>query len=245
MSEEGGNGGELDFAAWTEAQNVAKRDMADNAHSGASATSVTGRDTPGRSTQEKKSQRFGGELVRGGTPRKHRSHSHGLKVAAMLGSVAAQRDAIEREWQEMAVGQIKPTDPGSALLEGVSWCAAFVRWLRMKLADLDVDEVLWGQTKEIVRTGGKNPGVDQVWEARAHALLVLIADWTDRLARISAQAIRAGVEVRRLELHERLGVTVAEILVETLGDLDLDPAVEQRARAMLARRMLRLSGGVA
>jgi NADH dehydrogenase FAD-containing subunit len=57
----------------------------------------------------------------------------------------------------------------------------------------------------------------------------LLGQWHDRLVRICAEAIRAGIEERRVRIAEQQGALVADVIRKILERLELTP--EQAAKA--------------
>jgi len=143
------------------------------------------------------------------------------------------------------------TTPTEALLDTVRWTAGYVAWLREKVAEAQADDdLIWGATREVddavvVGTGEfaeLEHVTKQTREAGANAWLSLLGEWSDRLVKVCAEAIKAGIEERRVRLAEQQGQLVAEVIRKILGDLDL--SVEQQARAgnVIPLRLRELAG---
>jgi hypothetical protein len=143
------------------------------------------------------------------------------------------------------MGEVMPADPGEVLLDAVSWTAAMVRWLRRQLAEIGIDEIGFGVTKVVDKTSTLTPGIDETRQAKQHVMLQMLREWTDQLGRLCALAIKAGVELRRVELAERVGALLADVLERTLADLDLPADTFAAARLSLGRQLRQVSSELA
>jgi hypothetical protein len=151
---------------------------------------------------------------------------HGAGTAA---SKAASQQIAAKAKAEQAMrrfGGPIDTTPSEALLDTVKWTAGYVGWLREKVASVSSDErLVWNQTRR--KLGGHDTGTTH--EAKPNPWLTLLGEWSDRLVKVCAAAISAGIEERRVRLAEQQGALVADVIRKILGDLDLTP--EQAARA--------------
>lgn len=144
--------------------------------------------------------------------------SSGATVCRFHGGASPQvrRKAAERLADEAAVkamrrfGEPIDTSPTEALLDTVRWTAGYVAWLREKVGGAADDDAL---------AVGTDPSV---W-------VRLLGDWSDKLVRVCAEAIRANIDERRVRLAEAQGALVADVIRTILGRLDLSP--EQTATA--------------
>jgi hypothetical protein len=162
---------------------------------------------------------------------------HGAK-AEQAKAAGKQRDAERKASQIMRrFGGPIDTTPSEALLDTVKWTAGYVAWLRDKVAAVTSDEkLIWGQTR---RTTGERASVTH--EATTNAWLALLGEWSDRLVRVCAEAIRAGIEERRVRLAEAQGALVADVIRKILGDLDLTPAQAAKAGEVVPMRLRSLA----
>lgn len=151
---------------------------------------------------------------------------HGQHVCRYHGGAAPQNLAAgaRAHGEEQAAKAMRrfggpiDTTPTEALLDAVRWTAGYVAWLRDKVAEIDADrKLVWGVTKK--KSGGDDRGVTR--EAGANAWLVLLGTWHDKLVRVCAEAIRAGIEERRVRLAEQQGALVADVIKRILDDLGL------------------------
>jgi hypothetical protein len=142
-------------------------------------------------------------------------------------------------------------DPAMMVLAEIRWTAAHVEWLRVKVAELEVDALVWGTTSSTTRrlAGGDDDGeggglvVESKREARPNIWLLLYAQERDRLTHQCEVAHRMGVEARLVGLAEQLGAAVAGAIRGLLVDLQLTPAQRELAAAAVPRH-LRLVTGV-
>jgi len=126
------------------------------------------------------------------------------------------------------------TTATEALLDEVKWSAGHVAWLRERVQKIEVDAVVagadrehplvWGITRE--KTGGEDRGTTT--EAAPNVWLKLYQQERTHLVKVCSEAIRAGIEERRIKLAEQEGALVAQAIRAILADLDLTE--EQLAR---------------
>ena len=130
------------------------------------------------------------------------------------------------------------TSPTEALLDAVKWTAGYVAWLREKVAAVESDNALvWGMTRE--KDGGDDRGT--TYEAKPNVWLGLLDTWHDKLVKVCAETIRAGVEERRVRIAEQQGALVAEVIRAILNDLNLTPEQEGRVAEVVPLRLRQLA----
>jgi len=164
-------------------------------------------------------------------------HKHGGR-AKQVKAKAEERLAEQRIRRAMATyGEPIEIDPAAALLAEVHRTAGHVAWLQEQVAQLDDKDVGWGKTR--VKTGGEDHGTTE--EAKPNAWLVLYQEERKHLVRVCAEAIRCGIEERRVKLAESQGQLVAGVIRAILGDLHL--SVEQQAMVseVVPRRLRELA----
>lgn len=131
---------------------------------------------------------------------------------------AAQRIAEQKAAAIMVkLGAPVDISPSEALLEQVRWSAGHVAFLRGKVNEVDPDMLTWGVSSEVHKGSGEFPGTDTTSEASPNVWWRLYCDERDRLTRISSAALKAGVEERRVQLAERQGALVADVIRAVLA----------------------------
>jgi len=178
----------------------------------------------------------------------------GAEVCRVHGGRAPQvKAAAARRLAEQAAQQAVRTlglpvdiSPTEALLEEVRWTAGHVAWLRSRVQELaeepthrhvsfdGEDEDLletpgqrgaltWGTTR--VKSGGDDAGTTQ--EAKPSVWYELYGRERAHLIRVCSEAIRAGVEERRVRLAEQQGDLLALAIRQILDAFGLsgDPRV--------------------
>jgi len=163
---------------------------------------------------------------------------------------------------------ISPTD---ALLGEVAMTAGHVQWLRGKVRELDASALAWGTTERKVKdglegvdnwdheddneddneddTGGRKRKIGVDWgtttteKATPSIWYELYSRERDRLIKVCSEAIRAGIEERKVQLAESQGALVAEAIRRILQDLGLSPEQESRVSEVVPRHLRALGGG--
>lgn len=110
-------------------------------------------------------------------------------------------------------------DPAEALLQEVWRSQGHVVWYGEVVAQLRKGDLGWGITKE--KTGGEDYGTTR--EAKTNIYLALYNEERKHLARVSAEAIKAGVEQKRLDLETHRAELVVAMLGSIFDDLELTP----------------------
>ena len=148
------------------------------------------------------------------------------------------RLAEKRLREEMATyGRPIETSPADALLSEVHRTAGHVKWLGDCVAELEEHELIWGRTKD--KWGGEDRGTTE--EAKPHVLLQLYQEERKQLVRVSAEAIRCGIEERRVKLAESQGALVASVIRAILGDLQLTAEQQAKVSEVVPRRLRELA----
>lgn len=150
-------------------------------------------------------------------------------------AAAAQRIAeADAEKVLRRFGEPVETTPSEALLDAVKWTAGYVAWLRGKVAEVATDEdLIWGVTRN--KSGGEDRGTTE--EAKPNAWLSLLGEWHDRLVKICSEAIRAGIEERRVQLAESQGELIVQVIRGILTDLQLTPVQEAKVAEVVPRHL--------
>lgn len=142
--------------------------------------------------------------------------------------------AVERFGLASVGHEIQAVDPRDVLAEELWRTLVTVRGLDVVVGELGLD--VYGETFHV---SGKATG-----EAKPHVLWVMWQEQRQHLARVSAEAAKAGVEARRLELIERFAQQVAMLLRAIFGDSRLALSAAQRETAIVvAAEHLQLTAG--
>lgn len=133
------------------------------------------------------------------------------KAAENLAAEAARRAATQ-----LAVPI--DTTPEQALIDEVKRAAGMVAFYQARVEEVDQtnrEDLVWGMTKNDM--SGEFPG--PTYEATPSVWLQLWNQERDRLVRVAAAAIKAGIEERRVKLAESQGEMVATMLRRVLDQL--------------------------
>ncbi len=163
--------------------------------------------------------------------------------------IHAERITAERE-AAAAVARfgLDMTDvtPGEALLREVRRSAAMVAYLAYRVAALADEDLIWGLTKETTRAGEDGDRVDTEKQARQNIWVVMLREERLLLAKVAAEAARAGVEERMARHVELEGALMVRLLNAVLSDPELGLTQLQRAAIpQVVPRHLRAIGGEA
>lgn len=103
--------------------------------------------------------------------------------------------------------------------------------------------LVWGQTEYRDKTGGEDAGQTVVEQAGINIWYQLYMKEREHLTKVSALALRAGIEERKIKLAESQGELVAAVLQRILNALNLTP--EQWATVpVIVPRELRALGSL-
>lgn len=134
-------------------------------------------------------------------------------AAAQVKAKAAERLAEQRA-RDLAVtlGVAVEIDPREAILQHIHWSWGHVLYFRARVQALDPEALIWGATGTRTGHGPEGP-IDVTDEsAAAHMWLRLYDAERDRHARLCLDAIKVGLDERRVRLEE----SKAELLIEGL-----------------------------
>lgn len=139
----------------------------------------------------------------------------------------------EKANEEMVLyGAPRDIDPHTALLEEITRTAGHIGWLAEKVREHDGDEQLvWGKTKEVI--GGKDAGLTK--ESKPSVWLQLYDRERKNLVDVSRIAIAAGIAEREVQIAEKQGALIAQVIRSVLSELGVDdrPQVEKVIRKQL------------
>ena len=108
---------------------------------------------------------------------------------------------------------------------------------------MDDDALTWGTTKHEHGYGPEGKIDKTSDEAKPHIAYVMLERASDRLASYAAAALKAGVDERKVRLHEQQGALVSQVIRAVLGDLNLSPEQEALVGTVVPARLRALSEG--
>ncbi|MFN2636891.1 MAG: hypothetical protein ABR585_07695 [Gemmatimonadaceae bacterium] len=157
------------------------------------------------------------------------------------GSTPTHKAAAKVELARRAVatyGLPREVDPAVALLEEVHRTAGHVAWLSEVVGAMDDGELVWGVVEEIERSGGQL-GSETTHRAAPSIWLDLYRQERAHLARVSKDAIAAGIAERQVRLAESQGAIVVDIIRRILDRLDLTQAQSALVPAVVPEELRR------
>jgi hypothetical protein len=170
---------------------------------------------------------------------------HGGKTPQAL-KVAKNRIIEEKARRLVDTYGLKvETTATEALLEEVQWTAGHVAWLRQRVQEIETDAsagdsespLVWGKTRR--KTGGEDWGETE--EAAPSIWLKLYQQERTHLVKVCTEAIRAGIEERRVRLAEQQGSLVAQAIKAILDDLHLNSEQQARIAEVVPRHLRALA----
>ncbi|MFC1418590.1 hypothetical protein [Streptacidiphilus cavernicola] len=162
------------------------------------------------------------------------------------------RAAAERRLQEARVAKLAQTyglkietTATDALLDEVQWTAGHVAWLRERVQEIEEyssnsdseNPLVWGVTRR--KEGGEDRGTTE--EAGPNVWIKLYQQERQHLVRVCSEAIRAGIEERRVKLAEAQGALVVKAINAILNDLDLSAEQAAKISDVVPRHLRALS----
>ncbi|HEY8881919.1 MAG TPA: hypothetical protein VIM47_00815 [Dermatophilaceae bacterium] len=202
-----------------------------------------------------------------------RWHIRGGFVCQKHGGAASttKRKAAERIAEEAAAKAVVtlglPIDisPTDALLGEVAATAGHVKWLLGQVRELSPTDLAWGVTERRVKEGldrvdnwdaevtgddtgrvRKTPddwGTTTTQKAAPSIWYELYTRERAHLVRVCSEALRAGIEERRVQLAETQGALVAEAIRRILEDLGLSVKQRSMVAEIVPRHLRAIAGG--
>ena len=173
---------------------------------------------------------------------RHGGKAPQVKAAAelRLATAAAQK---QLETAVRTLGLPVDIDPGKALLDEIHWTAGHVAWLREKVQELQAEDLVWGREKHEDGVGPQ--GIVDVTTEKAGPSVwyELYLKERDHLAKVSALALRAGIEERKVKLAESQGALVADVIRRVLDALGLTPEQQLLVPSVVPRELRALAAG--
>lgn len=125
------------------------------------------------------------------------------------------------------------TTPHEAILGRVTAYAGHVRFYGEQVEKLTARGMVWGTTKS--KTGGDDRGTTQ--EAAYNIWLTAYNEASRDLVKFAAEAIRCGIEERRVRLAEGQGKIIADVIRSILDDLALNDDQLARVGEVVPRHL--------
>lgn len=146
------------------------------------------------------------------------------------GSTPSGRRFAQTELARRAVqtyGLPREVAPDVALLEEVHRTAGHVAWLGQVVADIEQEDLVWGQVEIVEKGSGEFTGTDVTYKAQANIWLDLYQRERKHLTDVCKAALTAGIAERQVKLAEQQGTLIAQVITRILDDLSL--SADQRA----------------
>lgn len=150
---------------------------------------------------------------------------------------AAGRRLAAAEWSRSFGAPAEGADPTETVLDEIRWAAGHVAWLRERVQETEPEALVWGVESEVEKGSGEFPGVDVTSSARSNAWVRLYGEERDRLIRMCKIAHDMGIAERHVELAERVGALMADLLRGVLAELDLSEEQQRLASAAVPRHL--------
>lgn len=168
---------------------------------------------------------------------------HGGKAPQVKAAADKRIEAQEVARDMVTLGLPVDIDPTEALLQEVRRTAGHVAWLAERVQALDEDDLTWGRVQHDEGIGPEGPIDKTTHKAGGHAVYQLYLTEREHLAKVSALAIKAGVDQRRIELAEAQALQVAGLIRRVLAGIHLTPAQQEAAHAVVVTELRALDQG--
>jgi hypothetical protein len=178
-----------------------------------------------------------------------RCRQHGGSAKQNLEAAERRRQQAEAEKLMMMLGApVDGADPAEIITERIAVRAGHVRWLLAQVRELEPHTLTWGLTrrKTAVDRGDdadesgrrRFAGTDEgdTHEAKPHIWWTLYNEAADKLERLCVEAIRVGLDERRVRLAEQQADLWVRLIDGVLRDLGHDPHDPQTA-SVVARHL--------
>ena len=152
-------------------------------------------------------------------------HGGNTPLHVKSAQIATAREAVN----ELALP--RNIHPMEALLEELARTAGAVRWLDEKVQSIEEDKL-------VGPVGGAHGGFPEYKRS------VWVSVWEDErahMAKVAKLCLDAGIDERRVQLAERQGQLMAEVIKQILADLKLSPTQAKKAPAIVRNRLTALA----
>lgn len=150
---------------------------------------------------------------------------------------AAGRRLAAVEWSRSFGTQAESGDPAETVLDEIRWASGHVAWLRDRVQETEPEALTWGVESEVNKGSGEFPGIDITTSAKSSTWVRLYGEERDRLIRMCKIAHDMGIAERHVELAERVGGLMADLLGGVLGELNLTGEQQELASAAVPRHL--------
>lgn len=183
-----------------------------------------------------------GATCRDGSPCTNRPMRGGERCrmhggAAPQVRAAAGRRLAAAEWSRSFGVQAESGDPAETVLDEIRWAAGHVTWLRERVQETEPGALVWGVESEVDKGAGEFPGIDTTSSAKPSVWVRLYGEERDRLLRMCKIAHDMGIAERHVQLAERVGGLMANLLRGVLGELNLSEEQREVASAAVPRHL--------
>jgi len=145
---------------------------------------------------------------------------------------------------------VEGLDPKESILREIAWSAGHVAWYRAQVQALDPDALVRGVRRvEVTTYSGFQVGEERTQEAGpdVHLLLRLYNEERDRHTKLCVDAIRLGIEERRVQLQSEQGARLVEglgwLVALTASKLSLQAQALDVMRAAVGELLRVLASG--
>lgn len=160
--------------------------------------------------------------------------SHGGKAPQNLAKALERQQREQAEKALAAFGERVDVDPAEELLDLICHTAGHVRYIRTRVHELARSDQTWGITKE--KDGGDDEGT--TFESKPNVWIQMLDHWSDKLAKYVVEALRIGLDERRVRIAEKQGEWTIKVLEGVLAELGHD--LHDPDTAQLVERHLEL-----
>lgn len=150
---------------------------------------------------------------------------------------AAGRRLAAAEWSRSFGMQAESGDPAETVLDEIRWAAGHVTWLRQRVQETEPEALVWGVESEVDKGASEFPGIDTTSSAKPSVWVRLYGEERDRLLRMCKIAHDMGIAERHVQLAERVGGLMANLLRGVLGELNLSEEQREVASAAVPRHL--------